>query len=328
MFKTQYHGHISMRIDKFLAEFLQDISRQQIQVLIKNNLVSKNGQIINKSKELVSIGDIIEVTTPKPQPQPIITDDNLKQDLAKQVQIIFEHPDFFIINKPAGLLMHKTNNINSYSLVDILISQYPEIKQAIDPDQNSEAIAQNRYGIVHRIDKDTSGLVIIARNQNSLISLKKLFKDRLVYKEYICLVRGLIKNDYGNITYPIIRSKLDHTKRVAVISDRQSKARQRTAHSEYWVLGRYQDSTLLKVVIHTGRTHQIRVHMQSIGHPIVGDKLYGGKLERQDKNNLSRQFLHASKLKFAYLGQEYEFSSNLPTDLIVYKSTKTDFIYN
>ena len=84
----------------------------------------------------------------------------------------------------------------------------------------------------------------------------------------------------------------------------------------------------MKVVIHTGRTHQIRVHMQSIGHPIVGDKLYGGKLERQDKNNLSRQFLHASKLKFEYLGREYEFSSNLPTDLIVYKSTKTDFIYN
>lgn len=324
MFKTQYHKDIPTRIDKFLAEFLQDISRQQIQVLIKNNLVSKNGQIIKKPKELVSIGDIIEVNTHKTKTQSITIDDNLKQDLERQIQIIFEHPDFLIINKPAGLLMHKTNNPKSYSLVDILILQYPEIKQAIDPDQNSEAIAQNRYGIVHRIDKDTSGLVIVARNQKSLIVLKKLFKDRKVYKEYICLVRGIVKNDYGNITYPIIRSKLDHTKRVAVISDRQSRAKQRTAHSEYWVVERYQDSTLVKVVIHTGRTHQIRVHMQSIGHPIIGDKLYGGKLEREDRKSYNRQFLHASKLKFEYLDQKYEFSSNLPNDLIVYKSTKTD----
>ncbi len=324
MFKTQYHRDIPTRIDKFLAKFLQDISRQQIQVLIKNNLVSKNGQIITKPKELVSIGDIIEVNTIKIKQKSITMDDSIKKDLAKQVQIIFEHPDFLIVNKPAGLLMHKTNNINSYSLVDILISQYPEIKQAVDPEQNSEAIAQHRYGIVHRIDKDTSGLVIIARNQNALVNLKKLFKDRQVYKEYICLVRGIVKNDYGNITYPIIRSKLDHTKRVAVISNKQSRGKQRTAHSEYWVLERYTDSTILKVVIHTGRTHQIRVHMQSIGHPIIGDKLYGGKLEKKDKNSISRQFLHASKLKFEYLGKEYTFSSNLPNDLIVYKSSKTD----
>jgi 23S rRNA pseudouridine1911/1915/1917 synthase len=322
MFKTQYHGDIPTRIDKFLAEFLHDISRQQIQILIKNNLVSKNGQIITKPKELVSIGDIIEVNTIKIKQKSITMDDSIKKDLATQVQIIFEHPDFLIVNKPAGLLMHKTNNINSYSLVDILISQYPEIKQAVDPEQNSEAIAQNRYGIVHRIDKDTSGLVIIARNQNALINLKKLFKDRQVYKEYICLVRGIVKNDYGNITYPIMRSKLDHTKRVAVISDKKSRATQRTAHSEYWVLERYQDSTLLKVVIHTGRTHQIRVHMQSIGHPIIGDKLYGGKLERKDKSSLNRQFLHASKLKFKYYSQEYEFSSNLPDNLTAYKSAK------
>jgi 23S rRNA pseudouridine1911/1915/1917 synthase len=322
MFKTQYHKDIPTRIDKFLAEFLQDISRQQIQVLIKNNLVSKNGQIITKPKELVSIGDIIEVNTHKTKTQSITIDDNLKQDLAKQVQVVFEHPDFLIINKPAGLLMHKTNNPNSYSLVDILISQYPEIKQAIDPDQNSEAISQNRYGIVHRIDKDTSGLVIVARNQSSLIHLKKLFKDRQVYKEYTCLVRGLVKNDYGNISYPIIRSKLDHTKRVAVISDKQSRVKQRTAHTEYWVLERYQDTTLLRVVIHTGRTHQIRVHMKSIGHPIIGDKLYGGKFEQKDQYSLNRQFLHSSKLKFEYLGQKYEFESNLSNDLTIYKETK------
>ena len=328
MFKTQYHRNTPMRIDKFLAEFLQDISRQQIQVLIKNNVVLKNGNIINKTKELVSLGDIIEVNTPKIKHQPIILDDKLKQDLAEKVQILFEHKDFLIVNKPAGLLIHKTNNINSYSLVDILISKYPEIKEAVDDNQSKESILQNRYGIVHRIDKDTSGLVIVARNKNALIRLKHLFKYRKVYKEYICLVRGIIKSDYGNITYPITRSKLEHTKRVAVISDKQSQNIQRTAHTEYWVIQRYQDSTLLKVVIHTGRTHQIRVHMQVIGHSIIGDKLYGGKLEHKDKKTISRQFLHASKLKFEYLGQEYEFLSDLPSNLMSYKSTKADLSTN
>jgi 23S rRNA pseudouridine1911/1915/1917 synthase len=319
MFKTQFHGDIPIRVDKFLAEFLQDMSRQQVQDLIRAKLVLKNGNIVLKPKELVSRGDIVEVDTLTIKKENFAMNNNLKQDLASKVKIVFEHKDFLVIDKPAGLLVHKTNNINSYSLVDILVDKYPEIKESIEDKQSQEAILQQRYGIVHRIDKDTSGLIIIARNKESLVSLKKLFKERKVYKEYICLVRGIVNLDYGNITYPIIRSKLDHTKRVAVISDKQSRAKQRTAHSEYWVLERYEDSTLLKVLIHTGRTHQIRVHTQAIGHPIIGDKLYGGKLEYRDKNTLDRQFLHASRLKFEYKGQKYEFISNLTTELMAYK---------
>lgn len=322
MFKTQYHGSIPMRIDKFLSEFLQDISRQHIKSLIKEKLVLKNGNIVVKPKELVSIGDIIEIDTLTIKKNTFEMDNTLKEGLASKVKIIFEHTDFLIIDKPAGLLIHKTNNINSYSLVDILIDQYPEMKLAIDENSNQESISQNRYGIVHRIDKDTSGLVIVARNKEALIKLKSLFKDRLVYKEYICLTRGIIKEDYGNITYPIARSKLEHTKRVALVSDKQLNNTKRQAHTEYWVLERYEDSTLLKLVIHTGRTHQIRVHMQAIGHPIIGDKLYGGKLEQKDNNSLNRQFLHASKLKFEYEGQKYEFVSDLPSELMLYKSTK------
>jgi 23S rRNA pseudouridine1911/1915/1917 synthase len=322
MFKTQFHGDIPIRIDKFLAAFLQDISRQHIQDLIRAKLVLKNGNIVLKPKELVSRGDIIEVDTLAIKKATFEINNDLKQDLASKVQIVFENQDFLVINKPAGLLVHKTNNINSYSLVDILIDKYPEIQEAIEDRQSQEAILQKRYGIVHRIDKDTSGLVIIARNKESLVRLKHLFKERKVYKEYICLVRGIVKLDYGNITYPITRSKLDHTKRVAVISTKQSRNTKRTAHSEYWVLERYEDSTLLKVVIHTGRTHQIRVHTQAIGHPIIGDKLYGGKLEQKDKNSLNRQFLHAYKLKFEYLGQKYEFTSDLTNELIAYKAIK------
>jgi 23S rRNA pseudouridine1911/1915/1917 synthase len=324
MFKTQFHGDIPTRIDKFLAEFLQYTSRQQVQDLIRAKLVLKNGIVVLKPKELVSRGDIVEVDTLTIKKETFEMNNNLKQDLASKVKIVFEHKDFLVINKPAGLLVHKTNNINSYSLVDILVDKYPEIQEAIEDRQSKEAILQQRYGIVHRIDKDTSGLIIIARTKESLVRLKNLFKEKKVYKEYICLVRGIVKLDYGNITYPIIRSKLEHTKRVAMISAKQSNNTQRTARSEYWVLERYEDSTLLKVVIHTGRTHQIRVHTQAIGHPIIGDKLYGGKLEYRDKNSLDRQFLHASILKFEYKGQKYEFISDLTNELIAYKSTKKD----
>ena len=270
--------------------------------------------------DIDNLGDIITINTlVLKTPAPVSQEFNsIKQELFQQVKIIFEHKDFLIIDKPAGLLVHKTNNNNSYSLVDILINKYPEIEGVIESNQSQEANLQHRYGIVHRIDKDTSGLLVIARNQEALITLKSLFKDRKVYKEYTCLVRGIIKESHGNITYPITRSKLEHTKRVAVVNLKQSQNTQRTAHTEYWGLKIFHNSTLLKVVIHTGRTHQIRVHFQAIGHPIIGDKLYGGKLERQDKNSLNRQFLHASKLRFTYLNQDYEFNSDLPIDLQLY----------
>jgi 23S rRNA pseudouridine1911/1915/1917 synthase len=320
MFKTQYHKLNPIRIDKFLAEFLQNTSRQAIQELIANQLVYKNSKIVKKPKELVSLGDIITIHTFTIKKDNLDSQESdlIKDQLSQQVKIIFEHKYFLIVDKPAGLLVHKTNNINSYSLVDFIIQKYPEIKGVLDTNQNTEADLQNRYGIVHRIDKDTSGLIVIARNVKALIELKKLFKDRKVYKEYTCLARGIIKDSHGNIKYPIIRSRLNHTKRVAVTSDKQSNDNQRVAHTEYWVLERYNNSTLLKVVIHTGRTHQIRVHLHSIGHPIIGDKLYGGKLEQKDKNTLNRQFLHASKLKFEYLGQQYEFNSDLAEDLQLY----------
>lgn len=324
MLKTQYHGNIPTRIDKFLVNFLQDVSREHIQELIKNNLVFKNGIVVSKPKVLVSLGDIIEIYKLEIKQELFSKDENFLEDISKNIKIIFENKDFIIVDKPAGLLVHKTNNPSSYSLVDFLLSKYPRIRNVVDFNQSQEAILQNRYGIVHRIDKDTSGLLLVALNQKSLMILKQLFKDRQVHKEYICLIRGCIKNIHGHIKYPIVRSRLDHTKRLSVVNTKQSQKTQRTAHTEYWVLERYKDSTLLKVVIHTGRTHQIRVHLQSIGHPIVGDKLYGGKLEYRDKNSLNRQFLHASKLKFEYLGKEYEFLSNLPNDLVLYKSTKTN----
>ena len=316
MFKTQYHQELPIRIDKFLATFLTDVSREYVQDLIHNQLVLKNGSIVKKPKELVSRGDIIEVNTTQLKKQNFTSiSQEEKTNLYNKVKIIFEHKDFLIIDKPAGLLVHKTNNLESYSLADIILKQYPEIRGVRDKYQSKEAELQERDGIVHRIDKDTSGIIVIARNQKAFEILKQLFQDRQVYKEYICLVRGHLREPHGNITYPIIRSKLDHTKRVAVMNAKQSGIKERTAHTEYWVDHEYSESSLLRVVIHTGRTHQIRVHMKAIGHPIIGDILYGGKLEAQDTNSLLRQFLHAHKISFMYQGQEYSFISDLPLDL-------------
>lgn len=317
MFKTQYHTAEPMRIDKFLTHFLSDTSRQYVQELIIQGVVFKNNIIVKKPKEMVSLGDIIEVdiAAVKPYTGDSISQDR-KQELRDNVKIIYEHHDFLIIDKPAGLLMHKTNNPQSYSLVDIIKELYPEIEGVKDKNQSREAQMQQRDGIVHRIDKDTSGLVIIARNQEAFEIFKHLFQDREVYKEYICLVRGHIRQTHDHITYPIIRSKLDHTKRVAVVSDKQqSKSHERHADTEYWVQGIYDKASLLKVVIHTGRTHQIRVHMKAIGHPIIGDKLYGGKVAAQDNHTLSRQFLHAARLQFNYREKQYTFDSKLPREL-------------
>lgn len=322
MFKTQYHSGEPMRIDKFLTHFLADVSRQYVQELIIHQVVLKNGIVVKKPKEMVSLGDIIEVDIGSVKQYTVdsITLD-IKKELRDNVKIIFEHKDFLVIDKPAGLLMHKTNNPQSYSLVDIIKDIYPEIEGVIDKNQSPEAQMQQRDGVVHRIDKDTSGLVIMARNQESFEILKELFKQRKVYKEYICLVRGHIKIGHNHITYPIIRSKLDHTKRVAVVSNKQSKTQERYADTEYWVVNTYNKTSLLKVVIHTGRTHQIRVHMKAIGHPIIGDKLYGGKAEAQDNNSLPRQFLHATRLQFYYKQEKYIFDSPLPRELQNYIET-------
>lgn len=316
MFKTQYHDLNPTRIDKFLANFLKDISREYIQTLIREKRVVKNGVLVNKPKELVSRGDIIEVLSAIVEATKLSDETlELNNTLKEKVKIIYEHQDFIVVDKPAGLLVHQTNNPNSYSLVDVLLEKYPEIEQAQESKQSAEASNQNRAGIVHRIDKDTSGLIVVARTKKALYELKRLFKKREVYKEYLCLVRGQIKALHGHIDYPIIRSKLEHTKRVAVTSPKQIASTQRHAHTEYWVLEQYKDFSLLKVVIHTGRTHQIRVHMKAIGHPIVGDRIYGGKLEQKSSSTHNRQFLHAHRLQFNYCGENYSFSSELSDDL-------------
>ena len=318
MFRTQSHQSSPIRIDKFLASQLKEVSREYIQELIAQKLVYKNEALVQKSKEMVSLGDIVTINSL-----------DLKKDLysntitaevnsiVEQVKVIYEHPDFIILTKPAGLLVHKTNHPQSYSLVDYLLQQYPEIGTIRDASYGPEALAQQRYGVVHRLDKDTSGVMVLARTQQGYDTLKYLFQQRMIIKEYLCLVAGKLSQSHGHIRYPIVRSRLDHTKRVAVVSPRQGQTKQRLAHTEYYVESSYSNSSLLRIILHTGRTHQIRVHLQATGHPILGDKLYGGKLERQNQS-LNRQFLHATRLAFEYAGDYYNFESELADDLQTY----------
>ncbi len=317
MFRTQYHETEPVRVDKFLAEQVTEVSRQQIKELIKAGLVTKDGEPIKKPKEMISLGQVIEVDVAEwKRRQYAGGTPEIDQAMKDQVKVVFEHADFLVIEKPAGLLVHRTNNPNSYSLVEILKERFPDITGVSEPMENrNDGNLQDRDGIVHRIDKDTSGLLIIARNFDAYYYFKSLFQNRQIIKKYICLVRGIVKEDLGEIRFPITRSKLDHTRRVAVMNkdDQEFYGKKRSALTEYIVLDRLNDVTLLDVFLHTGRTHQIRVHMKAIGHPIVGDRIYGTKEDQAE--SLQRQFLHASELKFQYEGQEYHFKSELPNDL-------------
>jgi len=209
------------------------------------------------------------------------------------IKIIYEDKDILAINKPTGLVVHGEN-----SLVDWLIKKYPEIKGVgEDPE---------RPGIVHRLDKDTSGVLLIAKNQKSFEYLKEQFQNRKIKKKYIVLVCGKLKVESGVIDLPIGRSKTP-LKRLA---SEKARGKLREAITEYKVIKKFDNYTLVEAFPKTGRTHQIRVHFKAIGHPVAGDKLYG----RQ--NNLNRQFLHANSLEFNLLnGARIKLEADLPEDL-------------
>lgn len=212
----------------------------------------------------------------------------------EEVKIIYEDKDVLAINKPAGLLVHGPN-----SLVDWLLKKYPEIK-----DVGEDSI---RPGIVHRLDKDTSGVLLVAKNQKAFEYLKEQFQNRKIKKTYLVLVDEIIKDNSGVINLPIAKSKKDFRKKTA---GGKMVGISREAVTEYKVIKRFDKFTLLEVYPKTGRTHQIRVHFKAINHPVAGDKLYG----RQ--NNLNRQFLHASSLEFKLPdGSVIKLEADLPEDL-------------
>ena len=242
------------------------------------------------------------------------------------VKIIYEDNDLLVVDKPAGIVVfseRKNNGERSRTIVDYLIEQKPELK-AVG--------GAPRYGIVHRLDKDTSGILLVAKTSESLIFLQNQFISREVEKKYVCLVEGVIKEDKGEIKTLIGRSSMDMRKQKAFAPNGPAPASAREAITEYKVIGRYTESpakfadahrgatkvnefTLVEVKIKTGRKHQIRCHLSYIHHPIAGDKMYGFKNSPKPEG-LTRQFLHAEYLKIKLLnGEVKEFYSELPEDL-------------
>lgn len=241
-----------------------------------------------------------------------------------EIPIIYKDQNFLVINKPAGLLVHsiylkpKTQNLKpERTLVDWLLENYPEVGSVGDPSTGSGQVIHERPGIVHRLDKDTSGIMLIARNQETFDYLKACFQKHQIQKTYIALVAGKVKNKTGRIDKPL-GIKTGTTRR-SVFGKKMVKE----AVTEYKVIkyvalrqAQGKDFTLLEVMPKTGRTHQIRVHLAYIGHPVAGDKMYGGKRTRVE--GLARQFLHAQSIEFASPdGKRMKFEAEMPPELAV-----------
>jgi 23S rRNA pseudouridine1911/1915/1917 synthase len=290
------------RLDKLLSEKLPKISRSFIQKQIKDGSITLNGEQTNV-KTKPSVGDEIVITKTE------VDKPDIKPDSSVEFKVVEETDDYLIIDKPAGLVVHPAVGVNEPTLVNGLLAKYPELKEVGEDEL--------RPGIVHRLDRDVSGLMIVARTQAMFDSLKKQFQERTITKIYTALVHGVIDDEDGTIDTPIGRS-LSKSGKMATHPHSQKneddKSNDRDAITEFEVLDRIKNYTLLTVTIRTGRSHQIRVHLNSIQYPVVGDTLYTNKQVKQ--KDLGRIFLHSSKLGFENLGGEQkEYESKLPSDL-------------
>lgn len=292
----------AMRLDAYLAAKIEGWSRARLQRLIDEEEVLVNGQVAKSSYKLHAKDEIeVELTPP---PSHNFTPENIPLD------IVFEDDDIIVVNKPAGLVVHPAAGINSGTLANALACHFQQLPTRA---------GSIRPGIVHRLDKDTSGVLVVAKTESGHENLTDQFRAREVFKSYIALVHGMVKQESARIEQPIARDARNRT-RMAVV------AGGRGALSLYKVRRRYDSFTLLDVELKTGRTHQIRVHLSWLKHPVVGDELYGGgrdnnlqdvKLRAQIRK-LNRQFLHAEQLGFRHprTGERMQFAAPLPAELL------------
>jgi len=301
------------RLDKFLTEEFPQFSRNWLQKLIVQEKVLVNDEPA-KPKYLLKEKDKIKTQVKPPEKIKVEPDASIKFD------IIYEDKDVIVIDKPAGLIVHPSESCKSGTLVNALLAYCPKIKDVGDPVKSLPVKLRHgasrdhgvndplRPGIVHRLDKDTSGLIVVAKNNSAFQHLKKQFKSREVEKRYIALAVGRLKDDKGLIDRSIARSKRDPEKMTTAIIGRIAK-------TSYKVIKRFKNYTLIEVMPKTGRMHQIRVHFKSIRHPLAGDRVYGFK-RQPSPVGLKRQFLHAHYLKFRLpSGKVKEFNLSLPREL-------------
>ncbi|NEZ46356.1 RluA family pseudouridine synthase [Clostridium niameyense] len=275
------------RLDVYLSHTYEEKSRSYIQKIINDKNVLVNGKV-KKNNYKLREKDEVEVNIPEPKSLQIQPEDI-------HLDIVYEDKDVILVNKAQGMVVHPASGLYSGTLVNALLYHCKDL---------SGINGVTRPGIVHRIDKDTSGILIVAKNDKSHNNLAEQFKEHSINRVYIALVEGIIKNESGIVDAPIGRHPVERIKMAVVNGGKH-------AVTHYEVIKRFKNNTLIKCKLETGRTHQIRVHMAHILHPLVGDPVYGYKKQRF---NLKGQMLHAKILGFVHPStKEYiEFSSNLP----------------
>ena len=299
-FIREYDGE-KIRIDRYLSDQFPLYSRSFFKKIIEEGFVSVNDTIINKQSTPVAGDDTIVVRFP---PERHIESEDIRaRNLS--VDIVYEHDHFFIISKPAGLIVHPPHTKSkAVTLVDWLLLRYKELERVGYVD---------RPGIVHRLDKETSGLMIIPRTNIAHKLFSDQFKDRTIKKTYLAVVQGHPER-IGTITFPIGRHPQHKTKMYAFPEHdspySRTNAQKRTALTHYKVKEYFNDSSLVEVYPVTGRTHQIRVQFAALGHSLIGDPVYGTKSKK-----IKRHALHAHRLTFNFMGEAYSLSSNPPADM-------------
>lgn len=291
-----------VRLDKFISSQIDEATRSYIEKLIDENYVLLNSKVCNKNGKKIKVGDKILVNIPEDEDVDILPE-NI------ELKIVFENDDFILINKKYDMVVHPAYGNYTGTLVNALM-YYTENLSSVN--------GKIRPGIVHRLDKDTSGLILVAKNNNSHAKLATMFVDKTIHKTYLCIVKGNFSSEnlQGRIENLIGRDIKDR-KKMAIV-EKNGKI----AISNYKVIQQVEGYSLVEVAIETGRTHQIRVHMKSINHPILGDTVYGSA----DKN-AKRQMLHAYKLDFKNPidNKEYNFTAPLFDDFIdIAKKLKFD----
>lgn len=276
----------SARLDKFISDNT-DITRSFAVKLIEDGLVSVNGAVASKSLRLAA-NDTVEISLPTPkntntEPQNISLD------------IVYEDDDIIVVNKPVGMVVHPAAGHSDSTLVNALLYHCKDSLSGIG--------GELRPGIVHRIDKDTSGLLVCAKNDKAHLFLSESLKFHNVSRTYYAIAVGAFKQDSGTVDAPIGRNPKDRKKMAVVSQNELERGNGKSAVTHYRVVERFDGFSLIECELETGRTHQIRVHMAYIGHPLVGDTLYGGghtKFEKQNSNIICGQCLHAQKLRLTH----------------------------